>query len=72
MYDEVDFQFVLLAKTEASSKKNDASTLVLANVNSVKALWCDFNGEGHTNGHYVPERYIEKKHYTRNYQEPYP
>lgn len=55
IYDEVDFQLVLLAKLEALSKQNASLTLVPINVNPVRALQCDLYGEGHANGHCVQE-----------------
>lgn len=49
-----------------------ALTLVQANVNQVKILWCDFCGEGHASGHCVLEGYVEEANYAKNYQVPDP
>lgn len=72
MYNGNDLQRVLLAQLETLSKKIPTLTLNSKNVYPVRALRCDFYGEGHQNGHSTPESYIAEAHYAINYQEPDP
>lgn len=67
MCDKAYFQLTLLAKLEALSKQIATLTLVPINVNPIKALQYDLYGEGHVNGYYVPEGYIEETYYAINY-----
>lgn len=70
MYNEVDFQLIMLAKIKALSKQIAASTLVPKNANLVRALQYDLCGKGHANDHGVPEGCVEQRYCVGNDQDP--
>lgn len=69
VYNEVDFQLVMLAKIKALSKQIATSTRVPKNANLVIALQYDLRGKAHANDHCVPEGYVEQTHCVGNYQD---
>lgn len=58
----------VLAQLEVISTQLIATFIVQANISQVQRMRCDFCGQGHANGNYVLEGYIEESYYAGNFQ----
>lgn len=63
---ELDSNTTLLAQLEIISKQLVATTIIPTNVSLVKTLRCDFCGEGHAIGNFVPKDDSFKTRYAKS------